>query len=465
MAVSGLFLDSQIETKSGSSRSGGQLDPASGTWSNEASNTRSMHSSSDSGFDDRTIVSGGPAFNYLGIVGTKTSTTTLDHIAIESTLRDLSTRDHSDWLFNDSTGTLRPTQRVQVNSHVINDSLVLTRDTNIEGEEYHDYTLHQRTYELDLQSQWEIGETFISGESSTQTTTLTTPFEGPEAGEVIVMVTGSDAVNHSSYAWLQSFSTTRNQEIHASDGYYLHETSTDDEIQTSFDSARSTRRIDGTSDRRYRGHRTLSGNGHNYHWYELSPRNYGVEVNEGTYHVSLSTQDGRPDSYDVTDDDNHDETVTVPRYNRPSNPAVNIAPAGSLGPGGFAPPEDSDEISNSKDQVAMHGSVASSANAARDAAFAELAEETESIGDPEDPTSQASADALEAAAGMATYVEAQGSLPMPGNPAAVAAGATAEANGAGGTLSQLSAANVPDFLQGMAIGFISDGGGGLIDGV
>jgi len=55
--------------------------------------------------------------------------------------------------------------------------------------------------------------------------------------------------------------------------------------------------------------------------------------------------------------------------------------------------------------------AASSANAARDTAFAEMAEKTESIGDPEDPTGQASADSLEAAAGMATYVEAQGSLP------------------------------------------------------
>jgi len=72
--------------------------------------------------------------------------------------------------------------------------------------------------------------------------------------------------------------------------------------------------------------------------------------------------------------------------------------------------------------------AASSANAARDTAFAEMAEETETIGDPEDPASQASADSLEAAAGMATYVEAQGSLPMPGNPAAVAAGATTQLN-------------------------------------
>jgi len=64
-----------------------------------------------------------------------------------------------------------------------------------------------------------------------------------------------------------------------------------------------------------------------------------------------------------------------------------------------------------------------------------------------------------------TYVEGQGSLPIAGNPAAVAAGAVAEANGAGGTLSQLSASNIPDFLQGMATGFFSDGAGGLIDGV
>ena len=72
--------------------------------------------------------------------------------------------------------------------------------------------------------------------------------------------------------------------------------------------------------------------------------------------------------------------------------------------------------------------AASSANAARDTAFAEMAEETESIGDPEDPTGQASEDALEAAASMATYVQGQGSLPMPGNPAAVAAGATRQLN-------------------------------------
>lgn len=539
MAVSGPFLDSQIETSSGASSASGQLDPASGTWSNIASNsfahdvdnvrtsdgsgtywhdrfgfevsggltvanehnyrthhsttleyvdgnltsnstgdrytqlsTRSMHSSSGSGVDERIVITTSPYFYFLETpVGTNTNTTTYDHSATEGNLRDFSTRDRSDWRFDASTGTLVPTQRVQVYNQVIDVSLDLTYDTTGESEFEGSYTQPAgpstptpRINEFGGEAITRYRETTISGESTSRTSTLTTPFEGPGAGEVIVTVTGSDAVKHSSYAWLQSSSGTYNEEINGSDGYYRQQTNTEDWARTTFDALRSTQRIDGTGDTRHHGNRTLSGNGWLGHWFERLY--YGFDIEETVYHMPLSPDFDRPDSYDVTVDINDSATIEIPSpYRLPDNLPENTTPGGSLGPDGFAPEEDSQAITGLKDEVANNGSAAASANAARDAAFAEMAESTESFGDPSDPGSQASEDSLSAAAGMATYVDGQGSVPMPGNPTAVASGAAGEANAAGGTLSQLSAANIPDFLQGMATGFISDGAGGLVDGV
>jgi len=76
----------------------------------------------------------------------------------------------------------------------------------------------------------------------------------------------------------------------------------------------------------------------------------------------------------------------------------------------------------------MHGSAATSNNAARDAAFAELAEEIESSDDPGD---ESTVEPPSASSVAATYVNGQGSVPMPGNPPAVATGAAAEANESG----------------------------------
>jgi len=217
--------------------------------------------------------------------------------------------------------------------------------------------------------------------------------------------------------WLNSSSGIYTEEINGSDGYHRYQSSTEDATRTTFDSIRSTQRIDGTGDTRYRGNRSLSGNGSHSHWYERIPTGDGFDVEQDSYHMELLPDDDRPDSYDVTVDHGDDASVDLPtEYNSPSNPAANTPPAGSLGPGGFAPEEDGTEIADLKNQVASNGSAAASANAARDAAFAELAEETESSGDPEDPGSQASEDSLSAAAGMATYVNGQGSLPIPGNP-------------------------------------------------
>jgi hypothetical protein len=301
MAVSGLFLDSQIETKSGSPRSGGQRDPASGTWSNEASNsfghdvtnirksngagnyshdrygfevsgaitvanennyrmhhstthvyvdgnlssditgdrytessTRSMHSSNGGGFDHRTIASGGPLVNHLGeTTGSNSSNTTLDHIASEVNLRDNRTQDRSDWRFDVDTGNLVPTQRVQVNSHVIDVSLDLIRDTTGEREIVGNFTSNFLDYEFDGESQWQNRETISSGQRGSATVTRTTPLEGAGAGVTMVMITGTDAVAHSSYDTLTTLSGVYNDEVSGGGGYYRFQSSNDDETRTS----------------------------------------------------------------------------------------------------------------------------------------------------------------------------------------------------------------------------------------
>jgi hypothetical protein len=308
-------------------------------------------------------------------------------------------------------------------------NLDLTRDTKVEGEQAGNYTLNHREYEFSSESQWRIRETIINGQNSSRTSTQTTPFEGAGAGVTVVMVSGSDAVSHSSYDWLNSSSGIYTEEINGSDGYHRNQSSTEDETRTTFDSIRSTQRIDGTGDTRYRGNRSLSGNGHQSHWYERIPTGDGFDVEQDSYSMEPMPDDDRPDSYDVTVDHGDDASVDLPtEYNSPSNPAANTPPAGLLGPGGFAPEEDGTEIADLKNQVASNGSAAASANAARDAAFAELAEETESSDDPGD---ESTVETPSAASVASTYVEGQGSLPMPGNPQEISSTVGAEAAAAG----------------------------------
>ncbi|HBJ38220.1 MAG TPA: hypothetical protein DDZ51_26395, partial [Planctomycetaceae bacterium] len=463
MAVTGVFLDSQIENKSGSSRTESQLDPSSGTWSDIASNgfhhdidndrhsygggtyshdrfgfevsgtitvanehryrlhhstqhiyvngalssdstgdryteltTRSMSGSSASGYDNSTSTTSGPfliplSHVYVGEpVSNQTITVTRDHTASESNLRDFGSRDRSDWRFDSATGQLVPTQRVQTHNHVIATSLDVTYDTDVDTAFDGNYTLPAawhaptpRTYEFDGTSRRRVIETFSSGENSSRTTTSTTPLEGEGAGEAIVLVTGSDAVTHSSYARSDSHSSVYNEQINGSDGYFFQQTTTDDYFRSTFDSHRSTQRIDGTGDTHYQGNRTLSGNGWTSRW---TLRQFAeFEPEQGSDHWPLSPEDDSPNSYNVTIDHSAEASADTPiPYGHSTNPPVNTPPAVPAGPGGFATQEDSQAISDLKGQVAMNGSAAASENAARDAAFAELADETETSDDPGD---------------------------------------------------------------------------------
>jgi hypothetical protein len=385
--------------------------------------THSLLNSSGGGFDDRTLVSSGPILNHLGdAIGSSTSTTTLDHSVNEGHLRDFHTSDRSDWRFDLATGTLVPTQRVQVDSHVIDVSLDLVHDTTVQTQRAGSYTLDQRNHEFEGESESRTREAISSGQNSTRTVTRTTPHEGPGAGVTILVVSGTDDVSHHDFAWLQSHSGVSTSEIHGSDGYYRYQTDTDDTLRTTFDSVHSVQRIDGSGDTRYHGNRGLAGDGWNSDWYEETPSGGGIEVSQGSYHLALTHDDDRPNAYDVTVASGSAASVELPGpYRLPTNPQANTPPSGTLGPGGFSAPEDPSEVADLQNQVAAAGSSAAAANAAHNANFLMLAQ---SPGNPETPGSPASEGSLQGSATMKDYVQSQIGTPESANPAAIAAGAT-----------------------------------------
>jgi hypothetical protein len=425
--------------------------------------THSLLNSSGGGFDDRTLVSSGPILNHLGdAIGSSTSTTTLDHSVNEGHLRDFRTSDRSDWRFDLATGTLVPTQRVQVDSHVIDVSLDLVHDTTVQTQRAGSYTLDQRNHEFEGESESRTREAISSGQNSTRTVTRTTPHEGPGAGVTILVVSGTDDVSHHDFAWLQSHSGFSTSEIEGSDGYYRYQSDTDDTLRTTFDSVHSVQRIDGSGDTRYHGNRGLAGDGWNSNWYEETPSGGGIEVSQGSYHLALTHDDDRPNAYDVTVASGSTASVELPApYRLPTNPQANTPPSGALGPGGFSPPADPSEVAGLHDQVAAAGSSAAAANAARDAYFTVLAQ---SPGNPETPGSPASENSLQGSATMAGYVQSQIGTPDSAKPAAIAAGAAGETIIAESDRSLIAVGNIPYFLRGMAYGF-GDGAIGIIDGV
>ena len=424
--------------------------------------THSLLNSSGGGFDDRTLVSSGPILNHLGdAIGSTTSTTTLDHSANEGHLRDFHTSDRSDWRFDLATGTLVPTQRVQVDSHVIDVSLDLVHDTTVQTQRAGSYTLDQRNHEFEGESESRTREAISSGQNSTRTVTRTTPHEGPGAGVTILVVSGTDDVSHHDFAWLQSHSGVSTSEIHGSDGYYRYQTDTDDTLRTTFDSVHSVQRIDGSGDTRYQGNRGLAGDGWNSDWYEETPSGGGIEVSQGSYHLALTHDDERPNAYDVTVASGSAASVELPGpYRLPTNPQANTPPSGALGPGGFSPPADPSEVAGLRDQVAAAGSSAAAANAAHNANFLVLAQ---SPGNPETPGTPASENSLQGSATMAGYVQSQIGTPDSANPAAIAAGAADETMVAESDRSLIAVGNIPHFLRGMALGF-GDGAIGFVDG-
>ena len=150
-----------------------------------------------------------------------------------------------------------------------------------------------------------------------------------------------------------------------------------------------------------------SGNGWRGQWQQ---RPFAEsEVEHGSYHMPLFPEDDRPNSYDVTIDHIAEASADTPTpYNHSTNPPVNTPPAVPTGPGGFSPQEDSQSISGLYGDVAMAGSTALLDHAARDAAFAELADETE----PSDESPSA-------ARIVASYVDDQGTLPTQEIPEAI----------------------------------------------
>lgn len=424
--------------------------------------THSLLNSSGGGFDDRTLVSSGPILNHLGdAIGSTTSTTTLDHSVNEGHLRDFHTSDRSDWRFDLATGTLVPTQRVQVDSHVIDVSLDLVHDTTVQTQRAGSYTLDQRNHEFEGESESRTREAISSGQNSTRTVTRTTPLEGPGAGVTILVVSGTDDVSHHNFAWLQSHSGFSTSEIHGSDGYYRYQSDTDDTLRTTSDSVQSVQRIDGSGDTRYHGNRSLAGDGWNSDWHEETPSGGGIEVSQGSYHLALTHDDERPNAYDVTVASGSTASVELPGpYRLPTNPQANTPPSGSMGPGGFSPPEDPSEVAGLRDHVAAAGSSAAAANASQDAYFTMLAQ---SPGNPETPGSPASEGSLQGSATMKDYVQSQIGTPDSANPAAIAAGATDETMVAESDRSLIAVGNIPHFLRGMAFGF-GDGAIGFVDG-
>jgi hypothetical protein len=79
---------------------------------------------------------------------------------------------------------------------------------------------------------------------------------------------------------------------HYSDGHHRQQTTTYDCSQSTFDSYRSTRRIDGTSDTRDQGNRAHSGNGWMGQW--LQRLFTESEVANSSYHMPLLPQDDPP---------------------------------------------------------------------------------------------------------------------------------------------------------------------------
>jgi len=248
------------------------------------SSTRSMHRSGGSGFDDRTLVTGGPTVNHLGVTtGSDITTTTLDHTANEVNFNDNRTRDRSDWRFDVGTGNLVPIQRVRVNSHTNDVSLDLIRNTTGDRVFIGSYTLNYLDYEFDGEAQSQFREAIASGQNGSATVTRTTPFEGAGAGVTIVSITGTDAVAYSSYDTLIILSSSSNEEINGGGGYFFFQSSNGDETWRSFDSSRSTQRIDGTGDVRYWGNRSMNGTGTSIDWYELTPNGFGFDVTYGNH--------------------------------------------------------------------------------------------------------------------------------------------------------------------------------------
>ncbi len=249
----------------------------------------------------------------------------------------------------------------------------------------------------------------------------TTPLEGPGAGVTILVVSGTDDVSHHNFAWLQSHSGFSTSEIHGSDGYYRYQSDTDDTLRTTFDSVQSVQRIDGIGDTRYQGNRGLAGDGWNSNWYEETPSGGGIEVSQGSYHLALTHDDERPNTYDVTVASGSTASVELPGpYRLPTNPQANTPPSGALGPGGFSPPADPSEVAGLRSQVAAAGSSAAATNAAQGAYFLVM---VQLPGNPETPGTPASENSLQGAATMAGYVQSQIGTPDSANPAAIAAGA------------------------------------------
>jgi hypothetical protein len=202
------------------------------------------------------------------------------------------------------------------------------------------------------------------------------------------------------------------------DRYFRQQTTTDDYFRSTFDSHRSTQRIDGTGDTHYQGNRTLGGNGWQGHWTLRQFEEF--EPEQGSDHMPLFPEDDRPNSYDVTLDNSSEASADTPiAYGFSTNPPVNTPPSGSLGPGSFSPPEDSQSIISFYGDVAMAGSTALMDHAARDAAFAELAAETEPSCDMADPDCEAIDTTESGPEAMRRYAEGQGALPTPEIPEAI----------------------------------------------
>jgi len=401
-----------------------------------------------------------PALMSPQAIGTVTTTTSLDHLASEDSLRDFQTSDRTDWRYDLGSGTLIPTERVQIDHHVIDTTMVRTFDTTVQTETESTQTVDGRnqTYENSL---WGRNrETVQSGRNSIRTATSTTPLEGAAIGVATLVVTGTSDVSYRNIETLQH--TVGNSSLETvGPSYYRLETGTGDGQWTTFDEVRTTHHPDGTGDARYFGNRGVSGPGWTETWYEESN---GEVVENESYHMPVAYHDDQPNSYDVTIPHDSPESGEIPTpYHEPPALQPTTPTGGAMGPGGISAPEDPSEVDGLRNQVADDASMAYETNAVNDQAIVELTQTTGSLGHPEAPNSPASEYSLQGAATMAGYAGSQSSLPNSANPAAIAAGATGDATDVSRDRSLIAVGNIPHFLSGMAYGF-GDGAVGLVDG-
>jgi len=166
--------------------------------------TRWMVSTSGGGSSVGTTVNTNPLNNHLGqAIGTVTTTTSLDHLASEDSLRDFQTSDRTDWRYDLGSGTLIPTERVQIDHHVIDTTMVRRFDTTVQTETESSRTVDGRnqTYENSL---WGRNrETVQSGRNSIRTAISTTPLEGAAIGVATLVVSGTSDVSYRNIQTLQ----------------------------------------------------------------------------------------------------------------------------------------------------------------------------------------------------------------------------------------------------------------------